>query len=92
MFSPAQPLEPSSVAVVPREAGVYIIYDLAGAIYVGRSRVSIRSNVVLVVADGLGSATPASTWTSCRGRAWRRDQLGQGGNARATGSMASRLW
>jgi hypothetical protein len=31
-----------SIGAVPRRSGVYIIYDLAGPIYVGRSSVDIR--------------------------------------------------
>src|SRR6266446_11007454 len=31
-----------NVGLVPRRSGVYVIYDLAGPIYVGRSRVDIQ--------------------------------------------------
>jgi hypothetical protein len=36
------PFDRPSVAAVPRSSGVYIIFDLAGPMYVGRSRVDIR--------------------------------------------------
>jgi hypothetical protein len=36
------PFDSAHVLAVPRAAGVYIIYDLAGPIYVGRSSVDIH--------------------------------------------------
>ena len=37
-----EPFTAIHVAKVPRQAGVYVIYDLAGAIYAGRSGVDIH--------------------------------------------------
>jgi len=36
------PFDKTNVDAVPRSSGVYIIYDLAGPIYAGRSRVDIH--------------------------------------------------
>ena len=46
MFSRRLPFDFAAVATVPHEPGVYIVYDLAGPIYVGRSRVSIRDRLM----------------------------------------------
>lgn len=46
-FSPRIAFELSFIQTrVPSQAGVYIIYDLAGPIYVGRSRVSVRDRLI----------------------------------------------
>jgi len=34
-----------NIGAIPRGSGVYIIYDLAGPVYVGRSRVDIHSRL-----------------------------------------------
>ena len=36
------PFDARHIRAVPRQSGVYIIYDLAGPIYAGRSRVDIH--------------------------------------------------
>ena len=46
MFSSRRPFDLVSVATIPHEPGVYVVYDLAGPIYVGRSRVSVRDRLV----------------------------------------------
>ncbi len=68
------PFDRASIKGVPRAAGVYIIYDLAGPIYVGRSRLDIRRrleshfdgtgnrNVKLARRSGAG---PSLTFTYC---------------------------
>jgi hypothetical protein len=42
IFGSLQPFDEFHVARVPAAGGVYIIYSLAGPIYVGRSRVNIQ--------------------------------------------------
>lgn len=42
MFTRRTPFDEQHVVCVPKSSGVYIIYDLAGAIYVGRSASDIR--------------------------------------------------
>jgi hypothetical protein len=37
-----EPFDAHHVGLVPEQSGVYIIYDLAGPIYAGRSSVNIR--------------------------------------------------
>lgn len=46
MFSTRRPFDVVRVSAVPCESGVYVVYDLAGPIYVGRSRVSIRDRLM----------------------------------------------
>ena len=36
------PFDAQHVAAVPRQSGVYVIYDIAGPIYAGRSKVDIH--------------------------------------------------
>lgn len=56
MFMRRKPFTAINVSTVPKEAGVYIIYDRASreAVYVGRSRVSIYDRLNKHV-TGLGS-------------------------------------
>jgi hypothetical protein len=42
MLSERKPLDQVFLGKVPEQAGIYIIYDLAGPIYVGRSGSNIR--------------------------------------------------
>lgn len=44
-LSTRQPFDEGHVSRAPASPGVYIIYDLAGAIYVGRSGSSIRDRL-----------------------------------------------
>ena len=46
MFSPRRSFDFAGMTTVPREPGVYVVYDLAGPVYVGRSRVSIRDRLM----------------------------------------------
>ena len=46
MFQPIQPFDKAEILIVPEASGVYIIYDLAGPIYVGRSAVNIRRHLL----------------------------------------------
>lgn len=41
-----EPFDLLHVGAVPRRSGVYIIYDLAGPIYVGRSRADIHRRLL----------------------------------------------
>jgi GIY-YIG catalytic domain len=41
-----EPFDAPHVGAVPRRSGVYIIYDLAGPVYVGRSRVDIHRRLM----------------------------------------------
>lgn len=45
IFTALRKFDVHSVAMVPRRAGVYIVYDLAGPIYVGRSRQDIHERI-----------------------------------------------
>ena len=36
------PFDRNNINAVPRKSGVYIVFDLAGPIYVGRSRIDIH--------------------------------------------------
>jgi hypothetical protein len=42
MFMRREPFDERYITCVPKSAGVYIIYDLAGPIYVGRSASNIQ--------------------------------------------------
>ena len=46
MFQPIMPFEKAEVLLVPEASGVYIVYDLAGPIYVGRSALNIRRRLL----------------------------------------------
>ena len=68
------PFIPCFVGDVPKEPGVYIVFDLAGPIYAGRSRVDIhrrlashlagRGNKNLAMARRVGAAA-SLTFTYC---------------------------
>lgn len=68
------PLNSQQINMVPRESGVYITFDLAGPIYVGRSRVDIRRRLLshfsgtgnknLALAKKVGGAS-SLTFTYC---------------------------
>lgn len=70
-----EPLNTFFVSSVPDAAGVYIIYDLAGPIYVGRSRVDIRKrlqrhlhgtgNINIALARRLGAGASLSFTYCC---------------------------
>src|SRR5207244_3040161 len=45
MFSERKPLDFAHLITVPRSSGCYIIYDIAGPIYVGRSGSDIRARL-----------------------------------------------
>lgn len=69
-----KPFERSAVDQVPRRPGVYVVFDAAGPIYAGRSRVDIRrrlsahvagrGNRNLALARRLGAAG-SLTFTYC---------------------------
>jgi predicted GIY-YIG superfamily endonuclease len=44
-FVNRQPFDPRYIQTVPRHPGVYVIYDLAGPIYVGRSGTDVRARL-----------------------------------------------
>jgi hypothetical protein len=46
-LSSRKPFEEKSIRMVPSGAGIYVIYDLAGPIYVGRSSVDIQGRLRL---------------------------------------------
>jgi hypothetical protein len=68
------PFDLQHIEAVPHQAGVYIIYDLAGPIYVGRSRVDINrrlrshfkgtGNANIALARRVG-ASSSLTFTYC---------------------------
>lgn len=68
------PFDAVHVATVPRQSGVYIIYDLAGAVYAGRSRVDIHRRLLshlhgsgnrnIAIAGRLGAGS-SLTFTYC---------------------------
>lgn len=68
------PFDRRNIDAVPRSSGVYIVYDLAGPIYVGRSRVDIHrrlqshfdgtGNRNLALARRIGAGT-SLTFTYC---------------------------
>jgi hypothetical protein len=73
-FLPIRPFNDEWVSKVDRSSGVYIVYDLAGPIYVGRSAVDIhrrlhshlieRGNQVIAQAMRIGAAS-SLTFTYC---------------------------
>jgi hypothetical protein len=46
IYRPLRPFSEDEVASVPHVQGVYVIYDFAGPIYVGRSSWSVRSRLL----------------------------------------------
>jgi hypothetical protein len=47
MLSTPQPFSASTVNSAPVAGGIYVVYDLFGPIYVGRSRLSLRDRMLL---------------------------------------------
>jgi hypothetical protein len=45
MLSPYQPFRSDAVGQVPRRPGIYVVYDLAGPIYIGKSSTDVRGRL-----------------------------------------------